>query len=157
MLIPEIPDNSLTEELSEIAEIAKKLEGIKNFEFHVPATEDEISFLERIINYTLPDDYKDFLMFSNGMILNGYTADFYNVDMIISTYRLEKAEWFPADYIIVADIIGDGEVLCMSNKTGKFIRYFDGEERFFDSFKEALRNIIEHIKIVDEEFFLEEE
>lgn len=156
MLIPEIPNNSITKEINEIVEIAKKVEGIRQFEFYTPATESEISLLERIINYTLPKDYKDFLMFSNGMTLNGYTADFYNVDMLINHYRLEKAEWFPADYIIIADIIGDGEVLCISNKTGKFIRYFDGEERFFESFKEALRNIIEHIKVVDEEYLLEE-
>lgn len=155
MLIPETPDNSLTKEINEIVEIAKKLEGITRFAFHAPATESEISVLERIINYTLPEDYKDFLRFSNGMVLNNNTADFLNVDMIINDYRQEKVAWFPADYIEIADIIGDGEILCISNKIGKFIRYFDGEERFFDSFKEALRNIIEFIKEVDDEYLEE--
>ena len=156
MYIPEIPDNSLTKEINEIVEIAVKLNDIHRFDFYFPATENQISTIERIINYALPEDYKDFLRFSNGMLLNSHTADFLNIDRIINLYSQEKAEWFPADYIIIADIIGDGEVLCVSNKTGKFIRYFDGEETFFDSFKDVLRNIIDYIKEVDEEYLLED-
>jgi len=154
MDIPEIPDNSLTKEINEIVEIALKLNGIYRFDFYFPATENEISKIEETINYALPEDYKDFLRFSNGMLLNSYTADFLNIDRIINLYHQEKAGWFPADYIIIADIIGDGEVLCIWNKTGKFIRYFDGEETFFDSFKEVLRSIIDYIKEVDEEYLL---
>ena len=156
MYIPEIPDNSLTKEINEIVEIAVKLNDIHRFDFYFPATENQISTIERIINYALPEDYKDFLRFSNGMLLNSHTADFLNIDRIINLYNREKAEWFPDDYIIIADIIGDGEVLCVSNKTGKFIRYFDGEETFFDSFKDVLRNIIDYIKEVDEEYLLED-
>jgi len=156
MYIPEIPDNSLIKEINEIVEIALKLNGVHRFDFYFPATENEISRIEKIINYAFPEDYKNFLRFSNGMLLNSYTADFLNIDRIINLYNQKKAEWFPADYIIIADIIGDGEVLCISNKTGKFIRYFDGEETFFDSFKDVLRNIIDYIKVVDEEYLLED-
>lgn len=156
MYIPEIPDNSLTKEISEIVEIALKLNEIYKFDFYFPATENKISTFERIINYALPKDYKDFLRFSNGMLLNSYTADFLNIDRIINLYHQEKAGWFPDDYIIIADIIGDGEVLCISNKTDKFIRYFNGEETFFDLFKEVLRNIIDYIKEIDEEYLLDD-
>ncbi len=156
MLIPEIPNNSLTKEINEIVDIAIKLEGIERFVFNSPATNSEIDTLEKLINYTLPEDYKDFLKFSNGMTMNSYSADFFNIDMIINYYHQNKAEWFPADYIIVANIIGDGEVLCLSSISGRFIRYFNGEETFFDSFKDALRNIIDLIKSVDEEYLLED-
>ena len=156
MLAPEIPNNSLTKEINEIVDIAVKLEGIKRFVFNAPATDIEISTLEKLINHSLPEDYKDFLRFYNGMIMNNYSADFFNIDMIINHFHQDKAEWFPTDYIVIAEIIGDGEVLCLSSISGKFIRYFDGEETFFNSFKEALNNIIDHIKTIDEDYLLEE-
>ncbi len=54
------------------------------------------------------------------------------------------------------EIVGDGEILCISSVSGKFVRYFDGEETFYDSFKEALKSIIDHIKEVDEDYLLED-
>ncbi len=156
MLVSEIPNNSLTKEIKEIVDIAVKLEGINKFVFNSPATDDEIAALEKQINYTLPEDYKDFLRFSNGMIMNNYSAEFFNTNAIIDFYNRKKADSFPNDYIVIAEIIGDGEVLCLSSISGKFVRYFDGEKTFFDSFKEALNNIIDHIKIVAEDYLLEE-
>jgi len=62
----------------------------------------------------------------------------------------EKADWFPADYILLADIIGDGEMLCFSAQTGKFIRYFDGEEEIFETFTDFLEDMIQFIKKITE-------
>jgi hypothetical protein len=90
------------------------------------------------------------------MIIDNYAADFFGIDRIINYYLQDKAEWFPADYIVIAEIVGDGEVLCLSSISGRFIRYFDGEETFFDSFKEVLKSIIDHIKEVDEDYLLED-
>lgn len=156
MYIPEIPNNSLTKELIEIVDIAKKLEGVETFEFDLPATEIEIKALEEHINCSLPEEYKELLRFSNGMTLNGSTAEFFSTVSIADFYDKEKVDNFPAYYIVLANIIGDGEVLCLSRKTGKFIRYFDGEERFFDTFKEVLVKITDFIKDVDEDYLLEE-
>ena len=156
MLVSEIPNNRLTKEIKEIVDIAVKLEGIYRFVFNSPATDFEIAALEKLINYTLPEDYKDFLRFSNGMIMNNYSDVFFNTNDIIDFYNREKADSFPNDYIVIAEIIGDGEVLCLSSISGKFVRYFDGEKTFFDSFKEALNNIIDHIKTFAEDYLLEE-
>ena len=156
MLVPKIPNNRLTKEIKEIVDIAVKLEGINKFVFNSPATDDEIATLEKLINYTLPEDYKEFLRFSNGMIMNNYSAEFFNTYDIIDFYDREKADSFPNDYIVIAEIIGDGEVLCLSSISGKFVRYYEGEKTFFDSFKEVLKNIIEHIKTVAEDYLLEE-
>lgn len=156
MFILEMCNNSLKEELEEIILISKKLKGIKNYSFNKPADESSICKLEDAIHYSLPIEYKDFLYFSNGMTMNGFTAEFFNVEEIISLHNRKKAASFPKDYIIIADIIGDGEVLCVSNKTGQFIRYFDGETTAFNSFKDALRNLIEHIKDIEEDWLLDE-
>lgn len=156
MFIPEIPNNSLSEEIREIVDIAKKMDGIKRFAFNPPATDTEICEIEKIINYSLPDDYKDFLKFSNGMVLNGLTAEFFNTYEVIDYYNQEKESGFPTDYIVMADIIGDGEILCVSSETGKFIRFFNGEETFFETFKDALTKIISFIKKIDDEYLEEE-
>lgn len=156
MYIPEILNNSLKNELVEIIDIAKKMEGIKKYQFNSSATNDEITILEKHLNYSLPKEYKNFLFFSNGMILNGFTAEFFNTNEIIDFYDREKADKFPNDYIVLAFLIGDGEVLCISRKTDKFIRYFDGEEQVFDSFKDVLSNIVNHIKVIEEDYLLED-
>lgn len=156
MYIPEIPNNNLTKELIEIVDIAKKLEEIETFEFNLPAAEIEIKALEEHINYSLPEEYKELLRFSNGMTLNGSTAEFFSTESIADFYDKEKTDSFPTEYIVLAHIIGDGEVLCVSSKTGKFIRYFDGEERFFDTLKEVLVKITDFIRTVYEDYLLEE-
>ncbi|MCR5600012.1 MAG: SMI1/KNR4 family protein [Ruminococcus sp.] len=156
MYIPDIPDNSLKKEFIEIMEITKKLESIKKYEFNPPATNVEIDALEEHLKYTLPEEYKDFLKFSNGMTLNGFTAEFFSTKEVIDFYDREKADSFPSDYIVLAFLIGDGEVLCISSKTGKFIRYYGGEETEFNTFKDALVNIIDHIKVIEEDYLLED-
>ena len=50
----------------------------------------------------------------------------------------------------------NGEVLCVSRKTGKFIRYFDGEEEWFETFKDILENIKVHIETIEEDYLLED-
>jgi len=156
MYIPEIPENSLINEIKEIINLAIRLDGIKRFAFNYPAIDSQIIEVEKTINYTLPDEYKDFLKFSNGITLNNFTADFYTIDEIVSTYNVEKEESFPEDYIIIADIIGDGEILCFSGRSGKFVMCFGCEERIFDTFKAFLKYIIKFIKRLNEEYLLED-
>lgn len=156
MFIPQIPECNLKTQIEELVNIAQKLEKIKKYEFNVPANEEAIIVLETHLKYIFPDEYKDFLRFSNGIILNGNTAEFFSIDEIVNFYDKKKAADFPNDYIVIAYLIGDGEVLCVSRKTGKFIRYFDGEEEWFETFKDTLDNIIDHIETIEEEYLLED-
>ncbi len=139
--------NQLIEELLHLAE---NLKDEREFEFHPPASETEIQELEQHLQVSLPEDYKNFLKFSNGAGLNHFTVELYPVSEIIRYSNMKKADWFPEDYIMLADIIGDGEVLCFSGKTGKFIRCFDGEEEIFETFTDFLEDIINFIKEITE-------
>ena len=118
MYIPEIPNNSLKDVLEEIVYIAQKAEetGLMHlrFSFNTPASEVDILKCEKALNINLADDYKDFLRFSNGATLCYNDAVFYSTSDIISYDELEKSDDFPSDYIMIADIIGDGEVLSFS-------------------------------------------
>lgn len=142
MYIPEIPNNSLTNEIDQITRLAVLLEGNIWFEFNKPATELEIEDLENHFNVTLPQSYKDWLSFSNGSIIYGD----YVVLFSISEIKKLQIKRFPDDYIIIGKVIGDGEVLCISKTTRKFIRCFEGEERVYDSlndfFKRPLKSML---------------
>ncbi|MCR4887718.1 MAG: SMI1/KNR4 family protein [Ruminococcus sp.] len=142
MYIPEIPNNSLTNEINQITRLAVLLEGNIRFEFNKPATESEIEDLENYFNITLPQSYKDWLSFSNGSIIDGD----YVVLFSISEIKKLQIKSFPNDYIIIGTVIGDGEVLCISKTTQKFIRCFEGEERVYDSlndfFKRPLKSML---------------
>ena len=142
MYIPEIPSNSLTNEINQITRLAATLEGNIGFEFNKPATKSEIDDLENNFNVTLPQSYKDWLSFSNGSII----YDDYIVLFSISEVKELQIKSFPDDYIIIGKVIGDGEVVCISKTTQKFIRCFEGEERVFDSlndfFKRPLKKML---------------
>ncbi|MBQ6181925.1 MAG: SMI1/KNR4 family protein [Ruminococcus sp.] len=156
MYIPEIPNNiRITEEIKKIISIAKAMEGIKRFSFNAPSTEMEILEVEQAINSSLPDEYKDILRFANGLTLNGFTVDFYNTSEIINNYFEEKEESFPDEYVIIGETIGDGEILCFSKTTEKFIRFFNGEEVIYETFKDVLNWMIRFIERIDEEYLYE--
>ena len=156
MFIPEIPDNSLKDILKEIVYIAQNAVSTGEYSlqcsFNPPASELDIVECEKIVNAKFTDDFKNFLKFSNGAELCFNSISFYSINEIISDYRQEKVEEFPSDYIVIADIIGDGEILCFDRKTNKYIRYFDGDEREFNSFLDFLIKFIPHIKDKVEEY-----
>lgn len=155
MYIPEIPENNLKPLLEELVYIAKKIdeEEISEddrfrvmFEFNRPATLEEIDTLEKELNVSLPAGYKDFLLFSNGAQLCGFTAEFDNTIGVSKMDKWHKSADFPKDYIIIADLIGDGENLCFSRKTGEFIRYFEGKGTIYENFYEFFKWLIRFIR-----------
>lgn len=151
MFIPEIPNNNLKSQLEELISIVKKLETTTTdlrvkFKFNPPASEEEILNFENAFNISLPVGYKEFLLFSNGAQLCGHTAEFDDINSIVNLNQAEISPDFPEDYVVIADIIGDGELLCFSKTSKKFIRYFDGDETIFDNFYDVFKIIIKRIK-----------
>lgn len=130
MYIPEIPNNSLTEEIKEIVELSKKLEKEYDFEYAPPATEEEISAWESEHGITIPETYKDWLRFSNGSVIKNQLAVFWGIKMIGSS-----DQFLPNDLVSIGELIGDGEYLCFSKKTGKIVRYNHGDTEVCDDLK----------------------
>jgi len=153
IFIPEIPNNSLKDELEEIVFLAKTAvnseayeEELLTFKFNKPATEDELAAFEKELNVEFDEEYKDFLRFSNGAILCFNAAEFYNMDTVISLAKQEKEEGFPDDYIIIGEVIGDGEVVCFSKSKRNYISYFGGRETDYKNLPEFLDAAIKSIK-----------
>lgn len=157
MYIPEIPNNDLKIQLEELVCIARKVanesEEIRlKFVFNSPATDEEIKVLEQTLNVSLPLGYREFLLFSNGAQLCGHTAEFDSINSVIDMNKTEIPHGFPSKYIAIASFIGDGELLCFSRETGGFIRWFDGNETYFDTFYDLFEMIIRRIKSKVEDY-----
>lgn len=65
--------------------------------FNPPATENQIAEVERVLDFTFPKDYKDFLLATNGF--EGEIGDFLTifepVENIVEATQTSCAEFFP--------------------------------------------------------------
>ena len=112
-----IPDNSLSEHFTELVALSKAYPEEMNVTFHTPAKPKAIAAFERKHKLTLPAELKDLLLISNGFSLD--YDDFYGLEEI--EYHLTN--WGPLEeegeeYIFIASVVGDGEEIVFSKKTG---------------------------------------
>ncbi len=138
MYIPEIPNNSLTEEIKEIVKNCNQRDSYSKNRatvFNPPATYVEINAYEKKNSILLPQSYKDWLMFSNGSRI------LFNL-MTINSLELISNEIVSNDLIVIGTLIGDGELLCFSKNTGKIIWFDDGRTEEYDDLKPILLRII---------------
>lgn len=136
MRIPEIPNNSLTEEIKEIVRLCQEL-GHDNFNFYPPETEEAIEEWEQKNGILIPESYKDWLRFSGYSEIMNELAHFYGVGDMIANY-----EYLPDDLVYIGDLIGDGEMLCFSKTTGKIISYDHGVPSDEGDFKDFLNGTV---------------
>ncbi len=112
-----VPDNSLSEHFTELVTLSKTYPEEMNVTFHAPANPKAIAAFERKHKLTLPAELKDLLLISNGFSLD--YDDFYGLEEI--EYHLTN--WGPLEedgeeYIFIASVVGDGEEIVFSKKTG---------------------------------------
>lgn len=88
---------------------------VQYFEFAPAASADEINEWENQNSITIPQGYKDWLMFSNGSIIHGALAEFYGINKI----KIGLAD-MPKSSVIIGQLTGDGERLCFSSEGGDF-------------------------------------
>lgn len=135
-----IPNNGIAEEIKEIVALCDELEeeyGKEASWFSDPASETEIAKWERENKIIIPEQYKEWLMFSNDSQILNNTARFFGLKMI-GIYD----DYVPNDYVVIGELIGDGEFLCFSKTTNKIIRYNHGKSKEYQNFKEILNLIL---------------
>lgn len=128
MYIPEIPNNSLTEEITKIVELCKKLEpeyGENNFIFYKPLNEEEISNWEKNNNIILPIPLKEWLEFSNG-----YDIIFDRL-LNLNSFITNHPE-MDSDLVIIGAT--HGESLCFSKENHNIVRFNYTETRRYTDF-----------------------
>ena len=147
MYIPEIPDNSLKNEITQIVKIAVALEGMEHFAFYPPASEQEFQELEDYFETAFPESYKDWMRFSNGAEIAGNYVTIFRTSEI-SKYQIKSLR---DDYIVIGTLVGDGELLCISKTSGQFIRWFEGKETYYDTLNDFFKRPLKRMLLNAEE------
>lgn len=141
MYIPEIPDNSLTKEITKVVELCQKLEPEYlnvTAKFNEPISEEELAKWENDNGIMIPESCKDWLRFSNGSdILNGLMVSYSLYDFIIECDDMSK------DLVIIGNIIGNGEFICFSKETKKIILVDHGNLEKYSCLNDIIKRIIE--------------
>ncbi|MDR0984721.1 MAG: SMI1/KNR4 family protein, partial [Ruminococcus sp.] len=96
-----------------------------------PATDEEIANWEKANRITLPEDYKEWLRFSNGSQFIFDMTRLFGLDEI-----LVSPTFFPESLIIFGSFLGFGEALCFTkNPSNEVIGYDFSETRRYENFK----------------------
>ena len=140
-----IPNNSLSEYFKELVELCKAYPEDIHTEFHAPTTAKEIQAFEKRNKLSLPAELKDLLLISNGFSL-GYDA-FHSLEEI--EYQLKN--WGPLEeneeeYIYIASVVGDGEEIVFSKKTGLIYWHDHGDFTEYGTLDAVLEERIEYQK-----------
>ena len=137
MYIPEIPNNSLMQEIKEIIRLSQELEDDYMFDYKCPISEEEITVWENEHNISIPNTIKDWLHFSNGCVIRNYLMHIYS----LSEFDLNRKD-MPEDLIIIGEVLGDGEFIAFSKNTGKIIWEDHGSFEEYSDLKGVLEEII---------------
>lgn len=117
--------------------------GYKNTKIGKPATEEEIQAWEQEQGILLPECYKNFVRFANGIQFFGSS------EYISGVQGLNPSdEYLGADYIHLGEMIGDGTAICMSKASGKV--YIADHREYEDKgdFAEFLEYFLDFLKAV---------
>ncbi|MCM1500090.1 MAG: SMI1/KNR4 family protein [Clostridium sp.] len=135
--------NTIKNEFDEIVKLCEeKVEeyGERASYFLEPATEEEILEWERETGIQIPEDYRQWLK------LTGTCQICSNIASLVFP-ETKQPDFLPDDYVLIGYVVGDGEVLCFSKSTGKYITYFEGKvNRTYDDFMMILYGIKKSIK-----------
>ena len=138
MYIPEIPQNSLTEEITQIAELSKKLEDEGYyFEFLQPEDEEKIISWEKENSIIIPESVKDWLRFTRGAIIADDIARIGGINGFESV-----CDYVPDEMVIIGQIISDGQLIVFSKETGKIMWETHADIIKFNSFASFLNEVV---------------
>lgn len=140
-----IPDNSLSEIFTEMIQTCKNYPENINASFHAPAKAKDIASFEKKYQLSLPVELKDLLLFSNGFSL--HFDDFYSleeIEFLLNKYGPMEKEG--EEYIFIASVIGDGEEIVFSKKTGQIYWHDHGEFTEYGTLDAVLEERLEFIK-----------
>ncbi|MBR3102898.1 MAG: SMI1/KNR4 family protein [Lachnospiraceae bacterium] len=145
-----IPETSpIKEEIENIIYMAETYPEEMNVFFYEPTNTTSIAMFEARTGIRLPDDLKALYLLTNGLDIEHATLLFYPLEVVEQDYNLGYCDFVKegdaGDYLLLGDVIGDGECVIMHKESGHISRYFEGNMGNFKSVKEVLFWIIEWI------------
>ncbi len=131
-----IPENTLKKQITEILELEHALQ--EKYTYNSPVSEEELSLWEHETNIKIPESIKDWLRFANGSKIQNNTMVTYElVDFVYRNNDISE------DFVIIGNVIGDGQFIGFSKETGKILWEDHGEIHEYKTMKELLEEIIE--------------
>jgi len=140
MYIPEIPNNSIAKELKKLTALCEKKiadYGENSSWFKSPMIENDIRKWEAGNNIKLPTTYREWLLFSEEAFIRNNLAHFYRLDDF--KYNVIDVSH---DLIVIGEIFGDGEMICLSKSKNSFYIFDHGELEEQEDFRDILKEII---------------
>lgn len=119
MFSESIKSNNITvDSIYEIYRLYSETEDETTFP---PQTTEQIENWERIYNAVLPEEYKEFLLLSDGLVSNIFGGELFSLDDIVRCPYEEIEEYYDEqkDYFIIGSYIGDGSML-LCDSDGNF-------------------------------------
>ena len=101
-------------------------DNIDYIQKNAPAIKDEIEFVEKRINETIPKVYKEFLRYANGIEMN--LCVLYDTSTIIESYECNEFHHNMPGYISIGNDNGDRELIIKAEKGATLCGFLDAAE-----------------------------
>ena len=128
----------IKEKFEEIKKLCKESMddyGEKNTYFKEGISEYEIILWEKETGVEIPETYREWLKLTSECMIQDNVASFFFPS-------IEQPSFLPEGYIMIGTVVGDGEVVCFSTDSKKFISYFEGDiNEKYDDFTDVLNEI----------------
>lgn len=131
-------DNIKSGSVNEIYRLYSESEDEKTFPSQ---TVGQIENWERIHKAVLPEEYKEFLLLSDGLVSDIFGGELFPLDEIIPCPAELTEEYSDGknDYFIIGNYIGDGSIL-LCDRAGKFYKF----DHCFGIEEDSLLNFLEY-------------
>ncbi len=138
-----VPENTeFYEEMDLILHLAKKYPENIWLELNFPTSKSKIDEFENKNNIKLTDELRALYMFADGFSVSSGNLDILELDQVEKSLDTEWEWGDTKHYVLLGDMIGDGEEIFLDLDSGKIISYDHGEEGEFDSIATLLSDII---------------
>lgn len=127
------------EEIKKLCKESVEEYGENSFYFKDGTSESEIISWEKQTGIMIPETYREWLKLTKECMIRDNVASFYFPE-------IEQPSFLPEGYVMIGNVVGDGEVVCFSKKDNGFTNYFEGNiterhEDFIGVLNEIIRMI----------------
>ncbi len=146
-----IPQNmSFSEEFELLTHLAEKYPDEIRLQFYVPSDEDTIRGFESRVG-TMTDELRALYRFTNGFSLDAGSLEIYPLETVERESHYEYEWGNEEDYLVIGDMIGDGELIILDRRTGHIITNDHGEIDDHETLSDLIDYIIDlFVDISDE-------
>lgn len=123
--------------------LCEKLDNADYSEFSNAATMEELDLWQKENGVVLPENYKKWLLLSKYSYIAGGV-----LELFMPSKNGYYGQLVPEEFIVVGNVIGDGERLCFDVNMGEFVRYDHGYIREVGDFTNILNWAIEYLEIM---------